>query len=29
MRENIEGMTKPALRRLVRRRGVKRITGDI
>jgi histone H4 len=29
MRENIQGITKPAIRRLARRGGVKRISGDI
>jgi histone H4 len=29
MRENIQGITKPAIRRLARRSGVKRISGDI
>ena len=28
-RENIQGITKPAIRRLARRGGVKRISGDI
>jgi histone H4 len=29
MRKNIQGITKPAIRRLARRGGVKRISGDI
>jgi histone H4 len=29
MRENIQGITKPAIRRLARRGGVMRISGDI
>ena len=29
LRDNIQGITKPAIRRLARRGGVKRISGDI
>lgn len=29
LKENIQGVTKPAIRRLARRGGVKRISGDI